>query len=91
MTRSKDAVFAACETHTEFRWALSVPDEEPGDPYLFLGKFCWCGATGEEPAIRTFRTRREAREAKKVVSYPEESRVEKVAVIVVPLRKENRE
>jgi len=64
--------------HTENRWALS---REFSHGRRFLGRFCWDGATIAEPAIRTFTTRREAREAREAVGDAT-ARVERVTVTV---------
>jgi len=44
------------------KWALEIVNEQPGysEPFL-CGVFCW--RDGANGGVRTFRTRREAREA----------------------------
>lgn len=51
---------------TEIRWALTFKID--GEPFL-CGKYCFSNYTSEEPQIRTFRTRREARNAKPICCY----------------------
>jgi len=65
-------------TYTEKRWALVTEFDWGLD---FLGKYCHLDATPNEPIIRTFRTRAEARLAKKQASYSSESRVVAAEVI----------
>lgn len=48
---------------TETRWALRA---RPG---FLCGKYCWLDATPLEPKVRTYRTRREAREAASACCY----------------------
>lgn len=62
-----------CET----RWALAAKFEHG---WTLLGKYCWRDATKDEPVIRTFRSRRLAREAKATACYRDESTIVKVRV-----------
>jgi hypothetical protein len=65
--------------HYETQWALAVAFHPP--THVLLGKYCWDDATEEEMTIRTFQTRRKAREARKLLnSYREEARVVKINV-----------
>lgn len=55
------------ELHKEKRWALMVDFEDDPLKYghlVFLGKYCWLNATSNEPEVRTFKTRKLARQAK---------------------------
>jgi len=50
----------------ETRWALLVKTR---DRSFFAGRFCWPGASQDDPVIRTFRTRALAREGRKTCCY----------------------
>ena len=60
---------------TEFRWAFRHKDG------FLLGRYCLPNATEDNPVIPTFRTRKQARSARKLLrSYRSEARIVKVAV-----------
>lgn len=66
--------------HFEKRWALMAKLEYRWE---LLGKYCWPDATPGEPEVRTFRTRKLTRQAKKQLgSYRHESRIVKVTLRV---------
>ena len=63
--------------HVEKRWALTY-----GEGGVFLGRYCWPDATKDEYAIRTFRTRAQARFARKqMTSYRLSARIARVTVV----------
>ncbi len=71
---------------TETRWALAVNFGEPGGTadWLLVGRFCWPGGARDDQNVRTFRTRKLAREAmRKLTSYSAEVRPVKVKVAIV--------
>lgn len=48
--------------HTEIRWALQI--RHTNRPPVLVGRHYWKGATDDEPGIKTFRIRAQAREAR---------------------------
>lgn len=63
------------------RWAFVKKSFEDNNEYL-LGKYAWPHARLEDPQIRTFATRREAREARATCCY-KKVRIVRVDVSVV--------
>ena len=66
--------------HYEKRWALVAIHE--GDRFL-LGRYAWADETTDEPHVRTFETRAQARDARKQLrSYRTAARVVAVDVTI---------
>lgn len=67
-------------TLTERRWALAIHFDFG---WRFLGRYCWRDGKESEPRARTFRTRAEARLArKKLRSYVDDAKIERFPVVV---------
>ena len=66
----------------EKRWALILHDI-PMNRRCLLGKYCWDGASWEQPEIRTFRTRKEARNAKRECCFSSIAKVVRVNVLII--------
>ena len=63
------------------RWAIAVTFD--GSCLKLLGRCCWPPGVVDEQRVPTFATRREAREAKELLtSYRKQSRVVRVDVII---------
>ena len=62
------------------RWGIAVQFE---GSWLLLGRCCWPSGASDVERVPTFATRREAREAKELLtSYREQSRVVPIDVII---------
>ncbi len=68
------------QTIYETRWALTIPFY---DGRSFLGKYGWSDADKNEPVIRTFRTRKLAREARKNLGWWEDQEVRVVKIQLI--------
>ena len=69
------------KSHSEKRWALAVKYNKG---WHLMGPYCWPDATLNEPRVRTFRTREEARhEKERLTSYRHEARPVKVKLRII--------